>query len=64
MCAIQQISAQIGRVTGHGLGRNLRCTYPSWALDVPTLLYVAGFGALSVEWEIFIRYSQYVSNLK
>jgi NRAMP (natural resistance-associated macrophage protein)-like metal ion transporter len=32
MCAIQQISAQIGRVTGHGLGGNLRRNYPSWAL--------------------------------
>ena len=32
MCAIQQISAQIGRVTGHGLGGNLRRNYPPWAL--------------------------------
>ena len=32
MCAIQQISAQIGRVTGYGLGGNLRRNYPSWAL--------------------------------
>jgi NRAMP (natural resistance-associated macrophage protein)-like metal ion transporter len=32
MCAIQQISAQIGRVTGCGLGGNLRRNYPSWAL--------------------------------
>lgn len=32
MCAIQQISAQIGRVTGHGLGGNMRRNYPSWAL--------------------------------
>ena len=32
MCAIQQISAQIGRVTGHGLGGNLRRNYPRWAL--------------------------------
>lgn len=32
MCAIQQISAQIGRVTGHGLGGNLRRNYPSGAL--------------------------------
>jgi Mn2+/Fe2+ NRAMP family transporter len=32
MCAIQQISAQIGRVTGHGLGGNLRRSYPSGAL--------------------------------
>ena len=32
MCAIQQISAQIGRVTGYGLGGNVRRHYPSWAL--------------------------------
>ena len=32
MCAIQQISAQIGRVTGYGLSGNLRRNYPSWAL--------------------------------
>ncbi len=29
MCAIQQISAQIGRVTGRGLAGNLRRNYPS-----------------------------------
>jgi NRAMP (natural resistance-associated macrophage protein)-like metal ion transporter len=34
MCAIQQISAQIGRVTGHGLGGNLRRNYPLWALYI------------------------------
>ena len=28
MCAIQQISAQIGRVTGHGIAGNLRRNYP------------------------------------
>ncbi len=28
MCAIQQISAQIGRVTGYGLGGNLRRNFP------------------------------------
>jgi NRAMP (natural resistance-associated macrophage protein)-like metal ion transporter len=33
MCAIQQISAQIGRVTGYGLAGNLRRHYP------PLLLY-------------------------
>ena len=32
MCAIQQVSAQIGRVTGYGLGGNLRRNYPAWAL--------------------------------
>ena len=42
MCAIQQISAQIGRVTGYGLGGNLRRNYPSWALySLVGLLIVA-----------------------
>lgn len=41
MCAIQQISAQIGRVTGHGLGGNLRRNYPSWALYALVGLLVA-----------------------
>jgi NRAMP (natural resistance-associated macrophage protein)-like metal ion transporter len=94
MCAIQQISAQIGRVTGRGLGGNLRKNYPAWALysmvgllliantinlgadlgamaaalklliDGPTVLYIAGFGLLTVLLEIFVRYSRYVSILK
>ena len=32
MCAIQQISAQIGRVTGRGLAGNIRRHYPAWLL--------------------------------
>ncbi len=32
MCAIQQISAEIGRVTGRGLAGNLRQHYPRWLL--------------------------------
>lgn len=32
MCAIQQISAEIGRVTGYGLAGNLRRHYPVWIL--------------------------------
>ena len=32
MCAIQEISAQIGRVTGRGLAGNLRRHYPAWLL--------------------------------
>src|SRR5580692_10053024 len=32
MCAIQQISAQIGRVTGLGLSGNLKRQYPAWVL--------------------------------
>src|ERR1700728_3145777 len=33
MCAIQQISAEIGRVTGFGLAGNLRRHYPTWILN-------------------------------
>jgi NRAMP (natural resistance-associated macrophage protein)-like metal ion transporter len=33
MCAIQQISAEIGRVTGRGLAGNLRRHYPGWLLN-------------------------------
>jgi len=32
MCAIQLISAQVGRVTGRGLAGNLRRRYPTWLL--------------------------------
>ena len=32
MCAIQQISADIGRVSGQGLAGNLRQQFPAWAL--------------------------------
>ena len=32
MCAIQLISAQLGRVTGRGLAGNLRRHYPTWLL--------------------------------
>ncbi len=32
MCAIQLISAQMGRVTGRGLAGNLRRHYPAWLL--------------------------------
>jgi len=42
MCAIQQISAEIGRVTGRGLAGNLRRHYPAWLLNAMVgLLLVA-----------------------
>jgi Mn2+/Fe2+ NRAMP family transporter len=42
MCAIQQISAQIGRVTGHGLSGNLKRRYPPWLLySLVALLLIA-----------------------
>ncbi len=42
MSAIQQISAEIGRVTGHGLAGNLRRFMPRWLLyGIVSLLLVA-----------------------
>lgn len=42
MCAIQQISAQIGRVTGQGLAGNLRRFMPHWLLyGIVSLLLIA-----------------------
>ncbi|MES2087215.1 MAG: divalent metal cation transporter [Pseudomonadota bacterium] len=94
MCAIQEISARIGRVTGRGIAGNLKQHYPRGVLGVlvalllvantinlgadlgamaaalklviggPALLYVAGFGILSVLLEVFVRYARYVSVLK
>ena len=94
MVAIQQISAQIGRVTGRGIAGNLKQYYPRSVLygliglllvantinlgaDLgamgaalklliggPNLLYVLGFGVLSVLLEVFARYARYVSILK
>ena len=34
MAAIQEISARIGRVTGHGIAANLRAHYPNWLLQI------------------------------
>ncbi len=94
MCAIQEISARIGRVTGRGIGGNLKQHYPRALLYAvvallvvantinigadlgamaaalglliggPQLVYVAGFGLVSVLLETFVRYSRYVSVLK
>ena len=41
MCAIQEISARIGRVTGHGVAGNLKRHYPSVFLFPIVLLLVA-----------------------
>jgi NRAMP (natural resistance-associated macrophage protein)-like metal ion transporter len=42
MCAVQQISAEIGRVTGRGLAGNLRQHFPHWVLyGVVGLLLIA-----------------------
>jgi NRAMP (natural resistance-associated macrophage protein)-like metal ion transporter len=38
MAAIQEISARVGRTTGHGIAGNLRRHYPNWLLQVIVLL--------------------------
>jgi NRAMP (natural resistance-associated macrophage protein)-like metal ion transporter len=94
MCAIQMVSAQIGRVTGRGLAGNMRRHYPAPILYLligllivantinigadlgamaaalrllipgPTILYIAGFGIITVVLEVFMRYSRYASVLR
>ncbi|MER8423523.1 divalent metal cation transporter [Mesorhizobium sp. M1403] len=42
MVAIQEISARIGRTTGHGIAGNLCRHYPNWLLQsIVTLLFIA-----------------------
>src|SRR5919202_2524467 len=42
MAAIQEISARVGRTTGHGIAANLRRHYPPWvALVLIPLLFLA-----------------------
>src|SRR5579883_3335882 len=41
MAAIQEISARIGCVTGHGIATNLRRHYPRWLLNVVVLALLA-----------------------
>ncbi len=42
MAAIQEISARIGRVTGHGIAANIRAHYPPWLLQsMVALLLIA-----------------------
>ena len=42
MVVIQDISARIGRVTGHGIAGNLREHYPAWVLQpIVALLFIA-----------------------
>ena len=42
MAAIQEISARIGRTTGHGIAGNVRRHYPNWLLlGIVLLLFVA-----------------------
>jgi NRAMP (natural resistance-associated macrophage protein)-like metal ion transporter len=42
MCAVQEISARIGRVTGRGIAGNLRKHYPAWVgFSIVSLLVIA-----------------------
>jgi Mn2+/Fe2+ NRAMP family transporter len=42
MAAIQEISARVGRVTGHGIAGNVGRHYPLWLLNAAvTLLFIA-----------------------
>jgi len=40
MCAVQEISGRIGRVTGHGIAGNIRRYYPAWLLYPLAVLLV------------------------
>jgi NRAMP (natural resistance-associated macrophage protein)-like metal ion transporter len=41
MAAIQEISARLGRTTGHGIATNIRANYPNWTLLIVALLLIA-----------------------
>ena len=42
MCAIQEISARLGRVTGRGIAGNIRHAYPGWVLSIfVPLIFIA-----------------------
>jgi NRAMP (natural resistance-associated macrophage protein)-like metal ion transporter len=94
MAAIQEISARVGRVTGHGISGNVCRHYPGWLLSVVVallfiantiniaadlgamadatklligghgIIYVVGFGVISVVAQIFLDYKRYVAVLK
>ncbi len=50
MAAIQEISARIGRVTGHGIAGNIRAHYPTWLLRIiVALLLVANLINLAAD---------------
>ncbi|HEX3984527.1 MAG TPA: divalent metal cation transporter [Acidisoma sp.] len=63
MCAIQQISAEIGRVTGRGLAGNLRRYYPAWLLNLMVGLLIiantinigADLGAMAAALRLLIQ---------
>ncbi|EFI50994.1 MAG: divalent metal cation transporter [Bradyrhizobiaceae bacterium] len=94
MVAIQEISARVGRVTGHGIAGNACRFYSALVLNVvvallfvantiniaadlaamadalklliggPAIVYVVGFGVVSVAAQIFFDYRRYSAVLK
>jgi NRAMP (natural resistance-associated macrophage protein)-like metal ion transporter len=50
MAAIQEISARIGRVTGHGISGNLRRHYPNWlTAAIVSVLLIANIANLGAD---------------
>jgi Mn2+/Fe2+ NRAMP family transporter len=47
MAAIQEISARIGRITGHGIAGNIRRFYPAWLLH-PVVLFLVVANTINV----------------
>ncbi len=73
MVAIQQIAAEIGRITGAGIARNLKRHYPRPLLwTMVSLLLIGGngalytllFGILCIVLEVSLSYPRYASILK
>ena len=66
-CAIQLISAQIGRVTGRGLAGNIRHCFPAWLLyPLVGLLIIANtinLGADPAQWPRRFTFSSTVPSL-
>jgi Mn2+/Fe2+ NRAMP family transporter len=67
MCAIQMISAQVGRVTGKGLAGNMRRHYPALvvypliALLVANLINIgADLGAMAAAWRLLVDGQQLI----
>src|SRR4051812_14312000 len=62
MVCIQEISARVGRVTGHGIAGNLRRHYPGWILYATVVLLLAAntlnigadLGAMGVSFQLLV----------
>jgi SAM-dependent methyltransferase len=56
MAAVQEISARLGRTTGHGIAGNLRKHYPRWLLfSVVFLLFCANVINLAADKSLVLR---------